>query len=187
MRQQHRRDLIAGRLAEARRQHDQGVATFHGLCDRGLLFGTQTRDAERARSLLDVGRRHEGPRLFERGGLYRTLLARPATATASTTRAAASRSVRVVRAGLVLRAAASRVLPISRAGLVLRTLASGVLSVLRTRLGLGAHALSLPAAATPSTPAAAAAPTTTTAFVRCARMRVVSLLGTTRLGCFLSH
>ena len=49
LRQRHRRNLVAGGLAEAGRQHDEDVATPGGLGDDALLLGVETTEAEPSR------------------------------------------------------------------------------------------------------------------------------------------
>jgi hypothetical protein len=49
LRHDHRRDLVAGRLAEAGRQDDQSVGAGAGVVDHLLLLRIQARDAEASR------------------------------------------------------------------------------------------------------------------------------------------
>jgi hypothetical protein len=56
----HRRDLVAGRLAEAGRQHDEDVAAPRDVRDDPLLLRVETVDAEPARRLVDLAERRLG-------------------------------------------------------------------------------------------------------------------------------
>jgi hypothetical protein len=53
LRQRHRRDLVAGRLAVAGRQHDEDVAAAGGFADDPLLFGVEAVETESTRRELD--------------------------------------------------------------------------------------------------------------------------------------
>ena len=97
--QDHRRDLVAGRLAEAGRQHHQQVLAGHGVGDHPLLLGVEPRDPEAAGAELD--RRQA---LAHLGGGRRVARRSGAAAAAGGRRARVARPVAAARARAVVAA-----------------------------------------------------------------------------------